>query len=185
MKDDNDRQLKYELLQAGANGTEIFKLSNLASQLHTLKDFSPPLAANPPHRRTKFQLFKPYFVGAAVLALAILPILLAQTVLPGNWLFPVQKATDAAVIELHPQYRANVMMKRSEQVNALVKNGSDSQVILATLNDYTNQAKRYEAMPNTDYAAFEYCKTNLEQAAAKATPTIQRSIQASLDELDT
>lgn len=181
MKDEKLEQLESELRQAGAGVSEAADLSRLAFDLKKLKKYQ---VQNQDTKQFRLRLLRPYFAGALLLAIVTLPIIWAQSVQPTNWLFPVQKAADSVAVSVHPGYRADVMMKRSEQVNNLVASGANERVILATLADYTAQAKSYEKMPHTSYAAMEYCETNLKQAAAVASPKIKNAIHASLDSLE-
>jgi hypothetical protein len=128
---------------------------------------------------------KPLDIGAAGLAAGLLLIAASQSVLPTSWLFPVQKATDSAAMAIHPQYRATVMMKRADQIHALVVGHANDQRILAALADYGAVVRSYKAVPHTDYAAFQYCESTLKQAAREATPQVNQAIQASLESLDT
>ena len=75
------------------------------------------------------------------------------------------------------------MMKRALQVNELVASHANPEKVLATLADYTEKASTYRSTPNADYAAFEYCKTNLQQAASTASPAVRQAIANSLQSL--
>lgn len=184
MRDKSLNLLRQELRQAGASQPEAAELSALAAKLPLLKDYKHIKDEGLKHEGHRYGLLKP-FVGVVSLALVVFLILAAQAVLPTSWLYPVQKFSDSVAIDVHPQYRASVMMKRAQQVNALVKNHASSNKILATLDDYTNQARVYKTMPHANYAAFEFCKTNLQQAASAAPPAVKQAIQSSLQSLET
>ena len=77
------------------------------------------------------------------------------------------------------------MMKRAQQVNVLVSEHASSKQILAVLVDYTSEASAYRSIPHSNYAAFEFCKTNLQQAKLAASPTVKNAISKSLQSLET
>lgn len=170
-------QLANELRQAGATTAELKRLLPIASRLSLLKESMA--------RPRWFRYVQPVLLTATGLALGMVLIVMSQAVLPTSWLYPVQKFSDNVAVGIHPQYRASIMMKRAQQVNALVANHASSRQVLATLADYTAEANTYKAMPHANYAAFEYCKTNLQQAAAAAAPPIRQTINDSLKSLET
>ena len=173
-------QLMKELCQAGARPAEAAKLLPIASRLKLLADKQPAgveLRRAVPNR---FRLLRPLTLGAAGLAVGVIIVVASQSVLPTSWLYPVQKLSDSVAVSIDPDYRATVMMKPAQQVNSLVAARSGSQKILGTLADYASQAKAYKSMPNTNYAAFEYCESNLRQAATAAPPNVRQAIETSL-----
>lgn len=171
----NHQQLRQELRQAGANASEADELTHIAASLGSLK-------ATNEHKRWSM-LLKPAVLASSALAVGLIIVMLAQSVTPTSWLYPVQKLSDAVAVKAHPGYRAAVMMRRAQQVNELVASHASSQVILSTLNSYSSEAAGYKASPNTNYAVFDYCKTNLEQAAAAAPYNVRQAIINSLDSL--
>jgi hypothetical protein len=178
VKDQALNQLQQELRQAKASPADVASLSALAAQLPRLQQYKHLKNRTAAQRRPR-QLT---FVGAALVGLAAIVFLIiaSQSVLPTSWLYPVQKFSDSVAITVRPSYRATVMMKRSQQVNSLVANHASTDKILTTLADYTDQAKAYKTMPNANYAAFEFCETNLQQADAAAKPAVKQAIQQSL-----
>lgn len=174
------RQLRKELQSVGANPTEVCELIPIALRLHALKLRNMPL-----EKRSHFgaALLKPVAFSSTGFMLGMTIVIASQSILPGNVLYPLQKATDSIAVRIHPSYRASVMMQRVQQVNELVAKHAVDQQILATLADYTNQASAYKSMPHADYAAFEFCKTNLQQAMQSASPTVRQAIEANLRSL--
>lgn len=171
----SDLQLKRELSQAGAKASEVDSLASIAGSLRLLKS-RPKLKV--------WHILKPAVLATSSLALGALIVMLSQSVTPASWLYPVQKLSDAAAIEVHPGYRATVMMRRAQQVNQLVAGRASSGVILSTLDSYETEAKDYKSTPRSDYAAFDYCKANLRQAADSAPPDVRQAISDSLQELN-
>lgn len=178
-------QLQNELRAVGANDAEISQLSAIADKLPELKNYKHIKDEGMKVSGKRRRFMKPIVGALAGLAFGALLILMAQSVLPTSWLYPVQKFSDSIVIDVHPQYRANVMMKRAHQVNALVARHASTDKIMATLADYTSQAKVYKTLPHANYAAFEYCKNNLQQAEVIASPEIRSAIQNNLQSLQT
>lgn len=184
MKNQTIAQLKKELQVAGASAAEVSELSSIAAKLPQLKGYKYIENESIGLKGRQWRRVIPLAGSLTILALGALLILMSQSVLPTSWLYPVQKFSDSIAIDVHPQYRANVMMKRAQQVNALVAGHASSNTVLATLADYTEQAKIYETMPHTNYAAFEFCKSNLQQATIAASPTVRQAIQSSLQALE-
>ena len=170
------KQLRKELLLAGASPAETQDLLPIASRLSSLQ------ASKKASRW--LSIIKPAAFTATGLALGAFLIITAQAVSANSWLYPVQKFSDHVAISVHPQYRANVMMKRAQQVNQLVAAHASPQQVLATLADYTREASTYKTMPHANYAAFEYCKTNLQQALAASTLSVHQAIASSLQSLE-
>jgi len=184
MKDHTQRQLRQELLATGASAAEIKKLLPIASTLSLLKGSTRPATNGSQktgrwlNRRTSLTL------AASGVAVGIC-IIISQTVLPTSPLYPVQKLSDSIAVYMHPRYRASIMMKRARQVHQLVADHAGSPQVLATLTDYTREADAYKSLPHANYAAFEYCKTNLQQAATIAPPRVRQAIANSLQSLET
>jgi hypothetical protein len=184
MKDYKRQQLRKELLAAGASAAEVKELLPLASKLNLLKDNGPMTAKNSERTRRWLRIVKPAAFVASGLAAGMFVIIISQAALPTSWLFPVQKFSDHVAISIHPQFRANVMMKRAQQVNQLVASHANSKQVLATLADYSSEAAAYKSTAHANYAAFEYCKTNLQQAASAASPDVRRAISTSLQSIE-
>jgi hypothetical protein len=177
---DNMQQLGKELRDVGAKDSEVDELMAIASRLSALK----PQATSVRGTAFRWQtVLRPALVGASGLIVGVLLVIVAESVPPTNVLYPLQNLTDNIAVSLHPDYRATIMMKRALQVNQLVGDHADSGKILATLADYTEKANAYKSSPHADYAAFEYCKSNLEQAATAATPDVHAAITKSLESL--
>lgn len=177
---DNQRQFRKELQAVGASDDELRELIPLAASLSVLKNTAESEEAPGEKRSVRPTLFKPLAYTTLGVALGTFLLIMSQSALPTSWLFPIQKASDNIAMHIHPAYRASVMMKRAYQVNQLVVNRADPTEVLATLADYTSVAGAYKSTPHTNYAAFEYCESNLKQASASAAPDVRRAIAASL-----
>jgi hypothetical protein len=185
VKDYKQDQLAKELKDEGASKTEIDQLMPIASNLRLLKTAKQPEDQSAKQGFTWFKLAKPLgFVGLGLVA-GIILVTVSQAALPTSWLYPVQKFSDSVAVDIHPSYRATIMMKRAQQVNQLVANDASSKQVLATLADYTAEADSYKDSPHANYAAFEYCKSSLQQAAKAAPPNIREAISSSLSSLET
>jgi hypothetical protein len=185
MMKDYNYQLHKELLAAGASEAEVKELMPIASKLSLLKNANTEEAKNKVQASVWQRLIKPVTFMVTGLALGMFVIILSQEVSPTSFLYPIQKSSDSVAISIHPQYRANVMMKRAQQVNQLVATHTDSKQVLATLADYTMEASAYKSTPHANYAAFEYCKTNLQQASSTASTEVRNAILTSLQSLET
>lgn len=182
MNDHQYTRLSKELRMAGASDNEIEALLPIASSLKLLRGL--PKAGDAYKRR------QPRFVKTVCLAVAgsclavVALVIVSQLVSPTSWLYGVQKLSDNLAVAIHPSFRATVMMKRARQVNELVRAHADTSKVAAALADYTDEAIAYKSMPHADYAAFEYCRSNLEQAASLAPPTERQAILQSLRPLE-
>jgi hypothetical protein len=110
-------------------------------------------------------------------------IIISQTVLPGNVLYPVQKMSDSVAISIDPTYKATVMMRRADQVKELVDKHADSSKVISTLANYQNLALSYKST-SSNYDAFEYCEHSLKQAAAVAPTSEKQAINNDLASLN-
>lgn len=176
--------MRHELRHVGASKAEVQTLLPVATKLEQLVSLSLPAIEERKPRSFRAQLARNLTLSAAVLAAVFILIAVAQTVSPTNVLYPLQKLSDNIAISVHPQYRANVMMKRAQQVNTLVASHASTEKVLAVLSDYDAEAKAYKSMPHASYAAFEFCKTNLQQAAVSAPPQERQAILISLKPLN-
>ena len=170
-------QLEQELRQAGASPSEINELTSVALKLELLKTA----------RKRKLiwtTVLKPVALAASGLALSGIIVMVAQSAIPTSLLYPVQKLSDAIVVDIDPGYRATVMMRRAQQVDELVAHHASPYVILATLGSYDSEAATYKDTMHDNYAAFDYCKSSLEQAATAAPQRVREAIIHSIDNID-
>ena len=178
MKDD----LKQQLEQEQASATEVSELLPLAKQLGQLKIHRPAKKRRKAIGSRWLNIGLPA-LGGLVVGIAV--IILSQSVLPSSWLYPVQSFSDSLATRVQPSYRATIMMKRAAQVQQLVVERARPVTILATLADYNAQVAVYKRADSANYAAFAYCKSNLERAAAAAPTSVKSAITASLYSVDT
>lgn len=177
-------KLRAELKAAGASKTELRELSGLAIRLNELKAAKKSLPAQTKPQRGKLRFFFMAGVPSTLcLVIGALLVMFSQSALPGNPLYSIQKVSDNAAITMNPSYRGVVMMKRADQVKVLVKNGASSSHVLETLADYRKQAANYKSTP-ANYAAFEYCKQSLQQAATTAPWAEKQAIDDTLRSLN-
>jgi hypothetical protein len=181
----NHSQLAKELREAGASNAEITELLPIASRLSQLRHRQTIATVDRAGLSQWLRILKLAVFTLSGLALGMFLVVMSQTALPTSLLYPIQKLSDGIAVGVNPQYRAIIMMKRAQQVNQLVAEHASSAQVLATLNDYTSEANIYKSSPHADYAAFDFCKTNLQQAALAASPPIRKAISASLQSLDT
>ena len=174
---ESTRRLHQELRLAGAQPAEATELVTLASSLRQLKQ---PTASI---HRSYFRTWLPIgLTSVGGLALGMALVMLAQIAEPGNLLYPIQKASDSIAMRVDPNYRGVVMMKRAQEVKQLVAQHAESRLVLATLSEYQVIAAAYKSGAS-NYAVFEYCKANLQQAATLASSNERRSIDQTLDSL--
>ena len=174
--------LATELRQAGASESEANELVALAISLKQLKN-PKDLAVKPASqdqrqfsRRTLIPVGIPLITG---LVLGMVLVILSQTVLPGSVLYPIQKLSDNVAMSINSDYRGTVMMKRAQEVKQLVAQHASSNLVLATLADYRVEASAYRLI-SAHYAVFEFCKSNLQQAATTAPNPERQAIDKTL-----
>jgi hypothetical protein len=183
MNTQSQTHLRKELRSAGADEAEADELLALASNLKHLK--GRQLTYSPVAARQRLRTLLPFgLTSLSGIALGMALVIFSQTVLPGSWLYPVQALSDNVAASVDSGYSGTVMMKRAEQVKQLIAAHASSKVVLATLADYKNEAAQYTSV-STHYAAFEYCKTSLQQAAAIAPSPERQAIISTLDSLST
>lgn len=185
MKDRWQDRLEQELLGAGAGPSEISGLMPLAAGLRKLGSAKAAGAAERKRSERWTGFLRPAMLASSGAMLGMALVIFSQSAAPTSWLYPVQKLSDRGAIMIHPEYRASVMMRRARQVNELVASDAAPAKIKATLNSYDDEAASYKAMAHANYAAFEYCQTNLRQAAAAAPGSVRQAILHSLDSLNT
>ncbi len=175
--------LRKELRQAGAKNSETAKLVEVADQLQSLKS----LRMFPNPAKDSRQWWRRQIAVLGVVAIAgILTgaglIAYSQTSLPGSWLYPAKRLSEKVAVAFDPSYRETLMMRRSQEVTALVRQQASEHAVLATLAAYRSTAAAYKS---ANYPAFECCKSNLEQAIAKASPPERTAINTTLASLQT
>ena len=171
--------LAKELTAAGASAGEAHELAMLASNLTQLN----PKRSQQRSVRSRFKILLPVgFTGVAGIVVGMALVIFSQTVLPGSRLYAIQKLSDHVAVSVDPSYRGTVMMKRAEEVKQLIASHAAPSVVLATLSDYKTEASVYKTAPS-NYAAFEYCKDNLQQAAAIAPSPERQAIVGTLNSL--
>jgi hypothetical protein len=174
--------LREELKLAGATDAEIKELMPLSNSLKRLNSSRASIskAKSHTHYQSKWKILLPIGITSILgLAIGVALVILSQTVLPGSLLYPVQKLSDNVSMSMDSNYREMVMMQRAQEVKLLIAEHANSNLVLATLNDYKSEASVYKSS-STNYAAFEYCKSNLQQAATKATSPERQAINSTL-----
>lgn len=185
MNNQAQRDLRKELKSVGASESELTELSAVAHKLERLKDHNSSLIKTPsPKYQSKWSRLLPtglLSLGGLLVGMAL--VIFSQTVLPGSVLYPVQKLSDKVSMSMDPNYRATIMMKRAQEVKQLIADHASSSLVLATLSDYQAEAATYKSVP-ANYSVFEYCKNNLQQAAAIAPSQERQAINKTLVSLD-
>jgi hypothetical protein len=174
--------LREELKSARATDPEIKELLALATSLQQLKSSkaSPSKDKSRGLYQSTWKKFLPICItSVAGLAMGMALVILSQTVVPGSWLYPVQKLSDNISMSVDPDYRGTIMMKRAQEVKELVTEHASSDLVLATLEDYQHEALAYRSAP-ANYAVFEYCKSSLQQAVAIAPSSERQAINNTL-----
>lgn len=177
--------LSKELRQAGAGDAEATSLLLLAGQLRQLPA-ETSASGLPLFRLPRFpgRLAIAGLGGFFGLLIGASLVIFSQNSLPGGWLYPVKQLSEQAAVAVEPNYKATIMMHRAQEVQSLVARHETSQRVLATLVAYQQEAAAYKSS-TSNYSAFEYCKTSLQQAAAHANAQERQAIQATLASLQT
>jgi len=174
MRHSHDRDLHDELLAAGATKDE-------AEQLGVIADHISRLGHTTKRRKNYRSSIVSVLIGAAVACVVL--ITATQQVLPSSVLYPIENASDTALVILHPDYRGKRMMKQANQIEQLVRQHAPSNIVLASLTAYENDESAYQKTA-TNYATLGHCKDSL-QAAATIAPTNERqAITRVVDSID-
>ncbi len=182
MKNRFPNNLRNELRSAGASDSEVSELAVLANDLKQLKKSKDWLSIPLPQDRqqNRWKKFIPIGLTSLTgLVLGMMLVILSQTVLPNSPLYAVQKLSDNVAIAVSPVYRGTVMMRRAQEVKQLTAEHANSSLVLATLADYQTEASAYKSVSD-NYPVFEYCKSNLQQAAAIAPNPERQAIDKTL-----
>jgi ABC-type lipoprotein release transport system permease subunit len=185
VKDQLKNNLQEELKSAGASVSEISEFIGIASNLKQLKKPNNSLTKLVGFRQRQHGWRTSISIGLTSLggiALGMAIIIFSQTVLPGSRLYFVQKLSDKVAVTLDSGYRGTVMMKRAQEVKQLVAVHASPNIVLATLAEYRIEASTYKSASN-NYAVFEYCKSNLQQATIMATNPERQAINNALSSL--
>lgn len=174
-----NKELQSELRLAGASDKEARELTQLASRLKKLQ--SPRTESAPQRKRSAWARLLPT-TGVAVVALLLgmSSVTLAQSSLPGSLLYPVKRLSENAAVTVDPSYRATLMMRRANEVEQLIGKRASTKQVLTMLGAYNVQASAYKSK---NYAAFAYCKSNLQLAMADANSTEKQAITITLNSL--
>jgi uncharacterized protein (DUF1330 family) len=168
--------LLNELQATGASSREAADLARLAGQLKYLKGASREAKQSRKQRLT----FLPLGLTASILTIVIILVAISQSSLPGSWLYPVKKTSEASLALVDPGFKGTMMIRRSAEVKQLVANHASTQAIVATLADYRTEAAAYKS---SNYAVFAGCRANLQQAARAAPPTQRMAIEAAISSI--
>jgi hypothetical protein len=174
-----------ELVAAGAETTEANDLSRLAlalGHLETTEGKMPATTRPAIKRRWQVRLLPTMLTGLAGVALGMLLVMLAQTSLPGSTFYPIKRASERVAVSVQPSYRGTIMMRRAQEVQALVSQQAAPGLVMNALADYQADAQSYKT-PSADYSLFEFCKSSLRQAEARATTPERQAIQQTLTTL--
>lgn len=184
MKRPTNTPLHQELEAAGAKPKDATQLTQLATGLTRLKAAGPQLVTpKPSHRIWRWPVWPSVATALGGVVAGVVVVSLAQTSLPGNWLYPVKRASEAVAIQIQPDYRGVVMMRRAQEVRELVGQNGSPELVATTLHDYSTEAIAYKAQTSQNYAAFRYCQSNLQQAAGQAQGSERQAITATLASL--
>ncbi|HEY2004092.1 MAG TPA: hypothetical protein VGH44_03160 [Candidatus Saccharimonadia bacterium] len=179
----NKPNLKEELLSAGAGPVEADELMQLAMSVSQLKGAEPQYTKS--HRKrlwpAAFGFWPMLGTAAAGLAAGTLVVAIAQTSLPGSWLYPVKRTSERVAMLTQPDYKAVVMMHRAQEVRMLVATKQSDHLVTAALSDYKTDM---QGLKTKNYAALDYCHDNLVQAGSMATPVEKQQISSVLTELN-
>lgn len=173
-------QLRRELLDAGARPEDLV---GLVAAAQAASRFGKAEWAE--RRRGRFRLPRLASFGltaAAGLALGVGLVVLAQSALPGSFLYPIQQASDAVALWVRPDYRATLMTKRMIQMTALIDHHAGQPQILAAVADYQSAAADYQAASG-NYQILEFCRSSLQRAGGQTTGAVHRAVEQALANL--
>lgn len=149
--------LQRDLRKVGATETEAEKLADIAKIMgnikprnlskETKKRLAPyPEAARQPHH-LQWAMFGGSFATAALVL-----VIVAQSALPGSWLYGIKRGTEDARALLQPSYKDKVIENREEEVQQLKLKKADPAVLEKAEKQYQESVNdRYQQNTNKQY----------------------------------
>ncbi len=145
--------LRKELRSVGAGEHEADQLADMAKLLgniktrglssETKKRLAPSVEATKKPRTWQWAL-------AGSFATACLLLLIAQSALPGSWLYRVKRGTEEARAAIQPGYKEILVEKREDEVEKLMLKKADPAVLEQAEKQYQDSVEEVHS-DNTNY----------------------------------
>lgn len=183
MKD--SKNLFKELAQSGASDKELQQFQSVVERLASVSSIQRSnkhkvnFLRNSEAKRSRY-INKHFFVPAIAFVLFLLiggSVVKAQTTLPGDSLYPVKRLSEDIYSKLNPNFRNDVIVRRSEEIKEMTEQKRDSTNVEKTIRDYQEEVSKQE---KHDDKTFEESQKNLREAAEKATEENKKEIEKTL-----
>lgn len=142
----NKMSLKKDLRKVGAGEREAEQLADVADLLSSVKtrglskDAKKRLA--PDEKAAKAPKIWLAWGAGGAFATACLLLIIAQSALPGSWLYPIKRTTEEARAALQPGYKDNLVEKREEEVQQLKLQKVDPAVLEEAEKTYQTEVEK-------------------------------------------
>lgn len=145
--------LRKELRSVGAGEHEADQLADVARLLGNIKTrglsseskkrLAPSVEAGKKPRTWQWAV-------AGSFATACLLLVVAQSALPGSWLYKVKRGTEEARAAVQPSYKENLVEKREDEVEKLMLKKADPAVLEQAEKQYQSSVEKLQN-ENTNY----------------------------------
>lgn len=138
--------LRKELRAVGAGSREAEQLADVAQLLGSIKTRgmsaeTKKRLAPAPEAAKKPRTWIAWSAGGAF-ATACLLLIVAQSALPGSWLYPVKRTTEEARAAVQSDYKDNLVEKREDEVERLKLKKADPAVLEEAEKSYKNSVEQ-------------------------------------------
>ncbi len=185
--------LKKELKEAGAEGEELEKLMQISGKLMELSNLEVSkdirqkvlrrITEEPPNKEKTF--FPKWavvpLITVVILFLGLTTVVSAQKTQPGETLYPLKRVSEDVFRKVDPNFKNEIIVRRSEEVKKLAEDEKDPALIKKTLKEYKKEVLKEE---EKDEKKFEESKKNLEGIKEKVEEDDKKEIEDLFKEID-
>lgn len=139
------RKLRKDLRKTGATPSEASQLADVAKLLGGIKtrgldsEAKKRLAPNPEVTKRSHTW---QFAVAGTFAMACLLLFVAQSALPGSWLYGIKRGTENARGLVQPGYKENLVEEREDEVQQLKLKKADPAVLEEAKKNYQKAVEK-------------------------------------------
>lgn len=185
--------LKKELIEAGAKDTEVEELISAGDRLlklsafKTSEDFRQKVlrrVTKEPFNKEKSSLPKWAIVPlitVVILFLGLTTVVSAQKSQPGETLYPLKLVSEDVFRKVDPDFKDEIIVRRSEEVKKLAEEKKDSKLLKKTLKEYKKEILRDE---KSNKEKVEESRKNLEGIKEKVEEEDKKEIENMFKEIE-
>lgn len=185
MENEQLKQLADELKTAGASGKEAAGLVLLAQKFSQKLQLERSFAlkkkfleaekvAMPAPRGFSFKWLLAPALAVLILFIGSLALVYAQKSLPGETLYPMKIVSENAASIIKPEFKGEILRRRSEEIKRLIEENKDSYLFQSTIDEYK---KGLTETKKINPKKIEESKRNLEEAKEKSSAEHKKEIE--------